>query len=94
MMQNGTIASARTLTESQKMFDRVDEVLNTDGKPTKPGIASQAAWAPIRQASDGTWIDLYNDETSERDHLDSRPPDIRTLCNLCYSLERIGKLYL
>ena len=59
-MQNGTMASARTLTESQKMFDRVDEVLNTDGKPTKPGIASQAAWAPIRQASDGTWIDLYN----------------------------------
>ena len=59
-MQNGTIASVRTLTESQKMFDRVDEVLNTDGKPTKPGIASQAAWAPIRQASDGTWIDLYN----------------------------------
>ena len=59
-MQNGTIASARTLTESKKMFDRVDEVLNTDGKPTKPGIASQAAWAPIRQASDGTWIDLYN----------------------------------
>ena len=59
-MQNGTIASVRTLTESQKMFDRVDEVLNTDGKPTKPGIASQAAWVPIRQASDGTWIDLYN----------------------------------
>ena len=59
-MQSGTMATVRTLNESQKMFQRIDAVLNTEGKPTKAGIVSQAAWAPIHQASDGTWFDLFN----------------------------------
>ena len=59
-METGTIASVRTLSEAQKMFERVDEVLNTDGKPTKAGKVSQAAWASIRRAEDGSWIDLLN----------------------------------
>ena len=59
-MQNGTMATVRTLNKYQKMIDRVDEVLNKDGKRTKAGETSQAAWATIRRASNGTWIDLYN----------------------------------
>ena len=52
-MQNGTMATLRTLDESQKMFDRVNEVVKNDA-----GVISQAAWTPITQVSDGTWIDL------------------------------------
>ena len=43
-MQNGTMATVRTLNESQMMFDRVDQLLNTDEKRTKAGKISQAAW--------------------------------------------------
>ena len=59
-MQNGTMATVRTPNESQKMFDRVNEVLGTDGQATKAGIVARAAWAPIQQENDGSWVDLYN----------------------------------
>ena len=61
-MERGTIASVSTPNEAQNMFDRVNELLNTNGKPTKAGILSQAAWAPIRRANDGSWIDLLNED--------------------------------
>ena len=59
-IQNGRVATLRSPDESQTMVDRVNELLNTEGKPTKAGKVSQAAWAPIRQASNGAWVDLYN----------------------------------
>ena len=59
-MEKGTIATVRSQNQSQDMFNRVDELLNTDGKATKAGIVSQAAWAPIKRAGDGSWIDLFN----------------------------------
>ena len=58
-IQNGAMATVRTLNESQMMFDRVDQLLNTDGKATKAGKKSQAAWAPIHRDDDGSWVDLY-----------------------------------
>ena len=59
-MEKGTIATVRSQNQSQDMFNRVNELLNTDGKATKAGIVSQAAWAPIKRAGDGSWIDLFN----------------------------------
>ena len=62
-MQNGTMTPVRTPNESQKMFDRIDKVLTPNGKPTKAGRVGQALWAPaIRQASNDTWVDLYNNK--------------------------------
>ena len=60
MIKNGTMATVRSQNQSQDMFDRVGEVLNTDGKPTKAGTVSQAAWAPITQENNGPWIDVFN----------------------------------
>ena len=54
-MQHGTMATVRTLNESQKMFDRVNEVLKNEA-----GLISVAAWAPITQENDGSWVDVYN----------------------------------
>ena len=60
-MQNGTMAMVRTLNESQEMFDRMNEVLkDSGGGQNKAGITSQAAWTPIRQDTEGSWVDLYN----------------------------------
>ena len=60
-MQQGTMATVRTLNESQEMFDRMNEVLkDSNGEQTKAGITSQAAWTPIRQDTEGSWVDLYN----------------------------------
>ena len=61
-MGNGTIASVRTLKEYQEMFDRHVELLYTDGKATKAGALTTTSWTSIRQASDGSWVDLYNKE--------------------------------
>ena len=60
-MQNGTMASVRTLNESQEMSDRMNEVLkDSNGGRNEAGMTSQAAWTPIRQENDGSWVDLYN----------------------------------
>ena len=64
-MQNGTMATVRTLNESQGMFDRMNEVLkDSNGGRNEAGMTSQAAWAPIRQENDGSWVDLSHGSSS------------------------------
>ena len=60
-IKSGTMASVRTLDEYQKFFDRMNEVLkDSSGGLNKAGKVSQAAWAPINQASNGSWVDIYD----------------------------------
>ena len=60
-MQHGTMASVRTLNESHELFDRMNEVLkDANGGRNEAGKTSQAAWTPIREENDGSWVDLYN----------------------------------
>ena len=60
-MRKGTMATVRTRNEPQEMFDRMNEVLkDTNGGWREAGKTSQAAWTPIRQDNDGSWVDLYN----------------------------------
>ena len=62
-VQNGTVATLRSPAETQAMFGRVKEVLvDTTGRATRAGTIGTSAWAPIRRASDGSWIDVYNKE--------------------------------
>ena len=60
-IQSGTMATVRSPKESHAMYDRVAEVVNPSGlAPTKAGALTEGAWAAIRQASDGSWIDAYS----------------------------------
>ena len=59
-IQSGTMATVRSRTELQKMFDRVDDVLYTRGEETQAGRLGLAAWAPLLRTSNGSWVDLYN----------------------------------
>ena len=61
-MQNGKMARVRTTEESQELFDRVDQLVNKDGKATEAGLISQAVWTPLLKAEDGSWVDLYNQD--------------------------------
>ena len=59
-IQNGAMATMRSPRESQDLFNRIDEVLVTNGKPTEASGVAVAAWVPIHQEGDGSWIDEYN----------------------------------
>ena len=59
-IDNGTMASVRSLNESKEMFNRIGQVLIKDGKPNSAGKISQAGWAPIIKAENGSWVDLYS----------------------------------
>ena len=55
------MASVRTLDEYQEFFDRMNEVLKySSGGRNKAGMTSQSAWTPINQATNGSWVDIYN----------------------------------
>ena len=58
-IQKGAMAAMGSPEESQKFFSRVDEVLSPGGESTQAGVISPAAWAPIRQTSNGSWNDLF-----------------------------------
>ena len=51
--------------ETEDLLDRVDEVLLTKGKPTKAARVAVAAWVPIHQADDGSWVDEYSKDPVE-----------------------------
>ena len=55
------MASVRTLDEYQEFFDRMNEVLkDSSGGRNKAGMTSQSAWTPMNQATNGSWVDIYN----------------------------------
>ena len=59
-MPPGTMASVRTIDEYQEIVDRMNEVLkDSSGVRNKAGMTSQAAWTPINQASNGSFLDIY-----------------------------------
>ena len=60
-IQNGTMKTVRTFNEAEELFDRMNDVLKTpSGGRNEAGTTSQAAWTPITQTSDGSWVDVYS----------------------------------
>ena len=64
-IQSGAMPTIRGPRETEDLFNRVDEVLLTKGKPTKAARVAVAAWVPIHQADDGSWVDEYNKDPVE-----------------------------
>ena len=53
----------RSAREIDDLLSHADKILIPDGKPSKAGTITQAIWAPISKAINGSWLDVYNKNT-------------------------------
>ena len=64
-VQKGMMATMQSPGKMKAYLERIDEVLFPSGFPNEAGTITPAAWAPIRQTSGGSWVDLYTERAVE-----------------------------